>query len=158
MWQLFKYARPCYWQSLSRRVSCCQNQLLLCICIVQQLYMCQRKPVASCASNNLAHCLQVVKYGTCEKLDQYTHFFIPSGQSPAAGEMVTCIGYPGKLRSMYAFSVPWAAGYLASHQSDAERRNIFLSFLFSQLACCTMHVGFCILSHDQYISGPAQVL
>lgn len=40
---------------------------------------------------------EVVKYGTCEKLDQYIHFFIPFGQSPAAGEMVTCIGYPGPL-------------------------------------------------------------
>ena len=58
--------------------------------------MCQRQPVASCASNDLAPSLQVVKYGTCQKLNQYTHFFIPSGQSPAAGEMVTCIGYPGK--------------------------------------------------------------
>lgn len=33
---------------------------------------------------------EVVKYGSCEGLDQYTHFFIPSGQSPLAGEMVLC--------------------------------------------------------------------
>ena len=66
-------------------------------------YMCCRQSVAFFASSQSAHFWQVVKYGSCEKLDQYTHFFIPSGQSPVAGEMVTCIGYPGTSRTMSAF-------------------------------------------------------
>ena len=73
------------------------------ISLATSTYTCYLQTVAFFASSQSAHSLQVVKYGTCEKLDQYTHFFIPSGQSPVAGEMVTCIGYPGTLRTMLAF-------------------------------------------------------
>ena len=41
--------------------------------------------------------MQVDRYGTAGiKLDEYTKFFIPCGDSPAPGDLVTCIGYPGE--------------------------------------------------------------
>ena len=41
--------------------------------------------------------MQVDRYGTAGiKLDEYTNFFIPCGESPAPGDLVTCIGYPGE--------------------------------------------------------------
>ena len=59
---------------------------LMLSCITQKEYM---------SAPFFQHALQV---DHCEKLDFYTHFFNPCGESPVAGQMVTCIGYAGKVQ------------------------------------------------------------